>query len=438
MCRRSSYALLISSLILPLLALGCGESPAPKAVIIVQGCGDAVCEDGEDATSCPQDCASLGCGDGVCQRSEDANTCPQDCPRAPAPRCGDGVCDSGQENANTCPQDCASCQVACQGDALLYCGEQGQQERLACSALAGASCQVRGDEISCDCGSLAEGQGRCAERAQRGADLAICEGGALSLYRCPLGTQCQDGGCVCDSVEDGVCPDPVCTQDPDCKTCTPACEGRVCGDNQCEGSCGTCAAGSRCDDANGQCVPVCAPQCHDRACGDDGCGGVCGTCPQGQSCDADGQCQAPPALNSASFKSSVQGGSSASYSFDEREANTSFICSVNTATNFMAVELSNGVGLVRMYMYADPITFCLFNTGNFNNFTYQRLNQGQLLKSYGIDTLGHSTGLRLACRIRNGRLTGTFSAERLFESANSGAFPRYASITDGSFDCALP
>ena len=37
----------------------------------------------------------------------------------------------------------------------------------------------------------------------------------------------------------------------------------------------------------------CAPSCSGKACGDDGCDGSCGTCPSGQSCDGSGQCQQP-------------------------------------------------------------------------------------------------------------------------------------------------
>ncbi len=57
--------------------------------------------------------------------------------------------------------------------------------------------------------------------------------------------------------------------------CTPVCDGLVCGDDGCGGSCGECGAVGPCFE--GQCVP-CAPDCTGRACGDDGCGGSCGEC----------------------------------------------------------------------------------------------------------------------------------------------------------------
>lgn len=427
-------------------AVGCGAQPAPPQAPAQARCGDSACADSEDAMSCPQDCAPQtclppmcpkeSCGDGVCQPQEDPMGCPQDCNAQPIARCGDGACDPN-EDTTSCPQDCGACQIACQGASLLYCDEQGQQARVECPSSLGSSCQEQAGVISCGCGPLTTGQAACLDRAQEGADLAACEDGSIQLYLCPEGTRCQDDGCVCDDADDGVCPDPICTQDPDCSSCTPMCEGRVCGDNKCQGSCGSCAAGSRCD-AQGQCVTTCTPKCQGKVCGDNGCGGVCGACGQDQSCDAQGQCQDPaPRADAASFKSSVQSGTSAAYSFSEQDPGTFFSCAVDMTANTMSIELSNGQGLVRMVIEDDPIGFCLFNTAAFNTFTYQRFSQGQLDKSYGKDSLGQSTGLTLSCQLSNGRLSGTFSAARLFEGRNSSVFPRYASITEGSFDCAL-
>ncbi|MBN2725574.1 MAG: hypothetical protein JXR95_16030 [Deltaproteobacteria bacterium] len=41
------------------------------------GCGDLVCDDGENALNCPSDCESV-CGDGICSE-EDFQSCHQDC-----------------------------------------------------------------------------------------------------------------------------------------------------------------------------------------------------------------------------------------------------------------------------------------------------------------------------------------------------------------------
>lgn len=69
--------------------------------------------------------------------------------------------------------------------------------------------------------------------------------------------------------------------------CTPACEGRSCGDDGCGGSCGSCEGGLSCDE--GICVAGCVPSCEDSICGDDGCGGSCGSCQEGYGCE-EGDC----------------------------------------------------------------------------------------------------------------------------------------------------
>ena len=61
-----------------------------------------------------------------------------------------------------------------------------------------------------------------------------------------------------------------------CEACAPSCDGKVCGEDGCGGSCGECGAGLRC--AQGACE-ACAPSCEGKTCGDDGCGGSCGECP---------------------------------------------------------------------------------------------------------------------------------------------------------------
>jgi hypothetical protein len=63
--------------------------------------------------------------------------------------------------------------------------------------------------------------------------------------------------------------------------CVPICEGKSCGSDGCDGSCGDldtgCEGGSACDPSTGQCA--CVPDCDGKSCGDDGCGDTCGDCP---------------------------------------------------------------------------------------------------------------------------------------------------------------
>jgi hypothetical protein len=65
---------------------------------------------------------------------------------------------------------------------------------------------------------------------------------------------------------------------PTADICIPNCEGKVCGDDGCAGSCGECEAPGICSAAGlCECTPVCIGQDgRPYECGDDGCGGVCG------------------------------------------------------------------------------------------------------------------------------------------------------------------
>ncbi|TAL57991.1 MAG: hypothetical protein EPN86_00950 [Nanoarchaeota archaeon] len=92
-------------------------------------CGNNVCEQGENGTTCPADCAPPNppatiCGNGVCEIGETADTCPKDCPQQPGviPFCGNGVCEQG-ENAR-CPADCPpqSCKDSDGGVNLVQLG----------------------------------------------------------------------------------------------------------------------------------------------------------------------------------------------------------------------------------------------------------------------------------------------------------------------------
>jgi hypothetical protein len=72
--------------------------------------------------------------------------------------------------------------------------------------------------------------------------------------------------------------------------CIPDCEGKVCGDDECGGSCGECSSEYIC--TNGACA--CVPKCAGRECGSNGCpGGSCGECinEHGTTSCAAGTCQ---------------------------------------------------------------------------------------------------------------------------------------------------
>ncbi len=111
------------------------------------------------------------------------------------------------------------------------------------------------------------------------------------------GRVCGNDGCGgscghCYTVE-GAPDDSLCTDKGQCLSCLPDCTGRVCGNDGCGGSCGHCftlegAVDDSLCTAEGACVQ-CVPDCAGKACGDDGCGATCGSC-SGSTVCAGGQC----------------------------------------------------------------------------------------------------------------------------------------------------
>lgn len=67
--------------------------------------------------------------------------------------------------------------------------------------------------------------------------------------------------------------------------CVPACDGKECGDDGCDGECGQCLDAFVC--VEGLCQ--CEPDCENKECGEnDGCGNPCGDCPL--ECTDHGEC----------------------------------------------------------------------------------------------------------------------------------------------------
>lgn len=80
-------------------------------------CGNGVCDGGENVSNCADDCGAVGgeiCGNGFCGTGENVSNCPQDC--GGAEECGDGFCGAG-ENSSICPADCIDPANSCLTDA---------------------------------------------------------------------------------------------------------------------------------------------------------------------------------------------------------------------------------------------------------------------------------------------------------------------------------
>ena len=291
--------------------LGCGTTPT--------GCGDIAgigCCEGSTLKFCNtesnlivQDCGSSGCG------------WEADPPGWEGPgyyECGFSGADPSGDNPIACPG--STCTPAC-GDKV--CGPDG------CDGTCGA----------CGAGTVCDG-GACVD-AGCGPDVgcpegyeckdAVCveipvcvpscgdkvcgpDGCEGSCGACGSGTVCDTGACV----DAGCGPDVGCPEGYECKdavcveipVCTPHCEGKACGPDDCGGSCGACGAGTVCNADTGACVDagcattadcpadheckdavcveivVCTPQCTGKVCGPDDCGGSCGTCAAGTMCSS--------------------------------------------------------------------------------------------------------------------------------------------------------
>jgi len=123
-------------------------------------CPNGVCDEGEDCSSCPQDCTGNAgggsCGacfkgkcDGICNPKKETSAC-SDC--APSWCCGDGVCE-GDEDGGNCAIDCGI-QPFC-GDGVC----NGDEDPCSCSEDCGVppanetSCT---DGVDNDCNGLAD------------------------------------------------------------------------------------------------------------------------------------------------------------------------------------------------------------------------------------------------------------------------------------------
>jgi sugar lactone lactonase YvrE len=314
---------------------------------------------------CTQKCAGKQCGDdgcgGVCGKCPATHTCT-----------ADGKCECFPDcKGKTCGDDgCGGTCGSCKGDSA--CNSEGQCVTKSCVGSCGGespdgcycdpACQGYGDccpdvctacpEI---CGSTDECEGITYQGCCDQGVLTYCNNGKLATESCPGKSDCgwnaekkyydcgTDGGI-----------DPTGQFPKDCPgACVPSCEGKVCGSDGCEGTCGTCPEEQICQAgacvmgtcqgvgaqgccdlgtlaycAEGQlvkkdcgqepacgwseatgayacgtagqpdpsgalpklCPWVCMPDCTDKQCGPDGCGGSCGACEKGQVCTDTFQC----------------------------------------------------------------------------------------------------------------------------------------------------
>lgn len=133
-------------------------------------------------------------------------------------------------------------------------------------------------------------------------DVALCtntcngipeSGRNLECMRTSTCEEIKSGKCAVDAQEPFTCADAcektveTCQIPPlDVAACTDFCNGLPDSARNLE-----CMRTSTCEELKGgKCAPACTPSCQDKVCGDDGCGGSCGSCASGSTC-VDGQCQ---------------------------------------------------------------------------------------------------------------------------------------------------
>ncbi|MDP6943336.1 MAG: hypothetical protein QF464_04230, partial [Myxococcota bacterium] len=262
-------------------ACGGGDPPACVADCDGKVCGDDGCEG-----SCGECAQGQACTEGACVAACTpncgGNTCGDDGCGGSCGACAQGqTCEAGQCVTETeDPCEGYTVQGCCDGQTVIWCEGDAVWE-FDCAPDGGCGWDAATGAYDCGTDGEADPSG-LNPKACGGGDPPAC------VADCD-GKVCGDDGCEgsCGECAQGQ----ACTEGACVAACTPNCDGKACGDDGCEGSCGTCAAGLACDGS--ACVAVCTPNCGGNTCGDDGCEGSCGDCAQGQTCEA-GQCQDPP------------------------------------------------------------------------------------------------------------------------------------------------
>ena len=234
----------------------------------------------------PDECLTLECGDACCVEGEvcfDAACC--------SPDCTDKDC--GQDG---CGGDCGECPTGQVCDASGMCGCEFE--------MCGEACCADGEDCLADV---------CCAPDCEGKDCGD-DGCGGSCGKCPENTECGGNGlceCLYDECAEACCEEEeVCFED-DC--CLPDCEGSSCGSDGCGGSCGECGEFSECSEEGScvclfeECLEVCCDDgrvcfedaccladCEGKVCGDDGCGGSCGECTGPQELCDSGACVCQP------------------------------------------------------------------------------------------------------------------------------------------------
>jgi hypothetical protein len=216
--------------------------------------------------------------------------------------CGSCACDPLCDECHACDETAQTCFPADDGEP---CGEPGQVCQSGVCACTNESCPTC---TTCEADGTCGTCDGCCDGETCVADCGTCrvcdEGQCTGCPDCcDTNGDCQDGerNAACGS--SGTCD--ICTGQEECQdqrcVCVPDCDGKVCGDDGCTGTCEPgCPADSTCTDGGTICLcdfvtcdSACCPA--GESCCDDGCANLesnpnhCGAC--GNACGADQVCQ---------------------------------------------------------------------------------------------------------------------------------------------------
>ncbi|MBZ5709413.1 DUF4215 domain-containing protein [Nannocystis pusilla] len=225
------------------------------------GCGDGVCAPDEDPAHCPTECHAGSCGDGTCELHENAAICAEDCGAG----CGNGVCQAGEEV--TCPRDCTPCDsdscvcgdmVCGTGESMTSCPEDCTEAFCGNGAVEDGEPCDDGNDVDTDACTNACAVATCGDGIVWTGEEQ-CDDGPDNGPGKACSAACELNGCGDGDIGPGeTCDDGNTDDTDDCAACQPA----SCGDGF------VWTGEENCDDGNDIDTDDCTNACEPADCGD--------------------------------------------------------------------------------------------------------------------------------------------------------------------------